>query len=549
MTNVVWVEPALTWSSQAKLSGLRTPRILEIRSDDFMEEFLQAMRGVSPHTYIQNHLMTPKSGKIKLFQPLHGCYYLVTASLVCRQVGLPDRTVKGSQGETTGFVIRRWVGNEEQGWVNEGDTRGWNTVDPKKGLVDEEEILPMNPVSVCTEKTPGLAAYQISGSCERVVYHGYLPVGNRDKYTATKKYIPAANQTNEQLFSTYLTEVRTDDVGNLEDANGGFRASEFDTRVIAAWTAYTTPPPPSNPPIITPPLSDVRRRTQAAYYIVVDMADFVRRALPDVWAALTNLYDGKPNPDQGLQANQQVLYDLLTTGAAAAVVNGNALGRAMYDVKGIVEADSPFLLPVASSIPDTYALGALPKDPASPPDPNQDLKQAVINALSETPATQMKINNEYAELLREQVRVPKPETSVRYALRLIYTYDPECPPLVSEPSPNIEFSRFFDSDAPSRKVRIEAPQLKDLRKFKPGVGIQMDKDLRDVLNRVHKGLKDGEDLGGQSVDWELGMICSFSIQIVFLVALIVMFIFLILLNIVFWWLPFLKICLPIPKPK
>ena len=29
---------------------------------------------------------------------------------------------------------------------------------------------------------------------------------------------------------------------------------------------------------------------------------------------------------------------------------------------------------------------------------------------------------------------------------------------------------------------------------------------------------------------------------------IVMFIFLILLNIVFWWLPFLKICFPVPIP-
>jgi hypothetical protein len=91
--------------------------------------------------------------------------------------------------------------------------------------------------------------------------------------------------------------------------------------------------------------------------------------------------------------------------------------------------------------------------------------------------------------------------------------------------------------------------LADLRKFKPGVGIAMDPDLRDVLNRVHKGLKDGDPLLDGSTNWELGMICSFSIQIVFLVAFIVMFIFLILLNIVFWWLPFLKICLPIPKPK
>jgi hypothetical protein len=58
-----------------------------------------------------------------------------------------------------------------------------------------------------------------------------------------------------------------------------------------------------------------------------------------------------------------------------------------------------------------------------------------------------------------------------------------------------------------------------------------------------KGLLDPQGL-------PLGMICSFSLQIIFLVAFIVMFIFLILLNIVFWWLPFLKICFPVPvKPS
>ena len=42
------------------------------------------------------------------------------------------------------------------------------------------------------------------------------------------------------------------------------------------------------------------------------------------------------------------------------------------------------------------------------------------------------------------------------------------------------------------------------------------------------------------------MICSFSIQIIFMVAFIVMFTFLILLNFVFGWLAYLRICLPIP---
>ena len=534
MTNVEWVEPVLTWSNQARLSSLRTPRVLEIRSDDFMAEFLQAMAGRAPHTYVAGHLARPTNNAIKLFQPLHGCFYLVMASLVCRQVGLPDRDVRRNRGESTGFVIRRQIGNAEEGWVNVGERRGWQPVDPKTGLTADEELLPLHPVKVCTAQTPGLAAYRVNGDCERVVYHGYLPAGNRDKYTATKKYLQAGSQKNEELFNSYLTEIANDDTSNVEDANGGFRGSEFDTRVIGPWMQYSALPMPPNP-------RDVIRRAQAAYYIVVDAADFIKRALPTVWDALIKFYSGQPNPKAGVTGAQlNLLNRLLNENHQGEwnVANSGTLGAAMYAVRDVLKDDSPFLLPVAESVPTNWALGALPGT----------LKSLVIAALSETPGTAMKISNEFADLLREQVRVPKPEGNVRYYVRLVYTYDPDCPPYISERSETLVFARLMDGDAPARKVRIEAPRLQDLRKFKPGVGIEMDKDLRDVMNRVHKGLKDDEPLNDGPA-WELGMICTFSIQIIFLVALIVMFIFLILLNIIFWWLPFLKICLPIPKPK
>lgn len=76
--------------------------------------------------------------------------------------------------------------------------------------------------------------------------------------------------------------------------------------------------------------------------------------------------------------------------------------------------------------------------------------------------------------------------------------------------------------------------------------MQMSPALRRLMGRVNEDTLDGE-LGSEGPGWELGMICTFSLQIIFLVAFIVMFIFLILLNIVFWWLPFLKICFPIPR--
>jgi hypothetical protein len=46
----------------------------------------------------------------------------------------------------------------------------------------------------------------------------------------------------------------------------------------------------------------------------------------------------------------------------------------------------------------------------------------------------------------------------------------------------------------------------------------------------------------------LGWICGFNIPLITICAFFVLNIFLGLLNIVFFWLPFIKICIPIPIP-
>jgi len=51
--------------------------------------------------------------------------------------------------------------------------------------------------------------------------------------------------------------------------------------------------------------------------------------------------------------------------------------------------------------------------------------------------------------------------------------------------------------------------------------------------------------GGITIDW----ICGFNIPLITICAFFVLNIFLVLLNIVFFWLPFIKICIPLPVPQ
>jgi hypothetical protein len=133
-----------------------------------------------------------------------------------------------------------------------------------------------------------------------------------------------------------------------------------------------------------------------------------------------------------------------------------------------------------------------------------------------------------------------------YVIRAVLSHEP-CRPVLSAPTHSFELARAMDADAPARPVLLQLPDINQLRKFDRGVAIEMPPSLRQMLDRVTPNILKGDGLTS-APGLQLGMICSFSFQIIFLVAFIVMFIFLILLNIVFWWLPFLKICFPVPVP-
>jgi hypothetical protein len=158
----------------------------------------------------------------------------------------------------------------------------------------------------------------------------------------------------------------------------------------------------------------------------------------------------------------------------------------------------------------------------------------------------LKIPGEVAGMIKAE-----PVDGDSYYLRLVYEHAP-CAPVVSEPSQPFTFAKVFDPDAPARQIRIELPSidLRDLRKFKRGVGMQMSPQLSKVLSRVHPGMLQGQGLLSTEVGAVgLAVICTFSLPIITLVALIVMFLFLLLFNIIFWWLPFIMICFPILRRK
>jgi hypothetical protein len=545
MPSVEWVEPMLAWDGRP-LSGVRRPRLTSFTSDAFLPEFIAALSARGPEAdpigYLADHLIDAAS-EPRLYQPLHGRYYLVTASLVCRQVGLPDKAVDPSSGEKVSFVLRRQVeeanGLVEQGWDAAATPPGWRTVSPQDTRPGEERF-PMHPLKVCLQSRPGLDQFRRVQQCtsERTIYHGYLPTGNREKYRAAA----ATSISDPQSYiATIEEQSEQDQVSNPDLAVEDFRYNEFESRVLAPWLDLLNRSDKLKP-------DDEPRVQTMSLYLVLDLADYLSRALPQLWEAVRNEDTAPIVGSSAQQALYTVLGDIDIIEDSSSTSLRQALANRQDDL-GLVagEGEEPNVTYDVRGVA-TSQLEA----PDPPSDPPQTLEQAVREALADDESGYT-MSEEMRGILQNMVE-PAPAAgdtapAQRYMIRLIYEYSPDCPPIVSESSQLFTLAPFFDSDAPARQIKLELPSIKmqDLRKFKRGVGMQMSPELRSLMGRVNEDMIEGGELSEGGAQWSLGMICTFSLQIIFLVAFIVMFIFLILLNIVFWWLPFLKICFPIPR--
>ncbi|HYH79736.1 MAG TPA: hypothetical protein VEX86_08055, partial [Longimicrobium sp.] len=142
-----------------------------------------------------------------------------------------------------------------------------------------------------------------------------------------------------------------------------------------------------------------------------------------------------------------------------------------------------------------------------------------------------------------------------YVIRCVYAR-PRCgrlaPPVVSDASAEFRLAGFFDADAPQRPIRVAMPvdtSPAALRKYDRNVAFLLSDELRKQMSRV-KGMKelmDGEV--GSPSGLDISVICSLSIPIITICALIVLMLMVSLLNIVFFWLPFFITCFPVPTLK
>jgi hypothetical protein len=556
-----WHTPSPLWShalEDGDSNRFQQPAILRFASDNFMDD-LAAQLG-RDSTRLKDLVIRPETWSapdagwqardahdatlpVKLFQPAHARFYLISASLVCRISGLPDKNVDTGSQEKVGFVIRRLVARDAMIKVRPGDSTtydeyGWQSgmwlkLAAPESVQDAEERLPMFPLNY-TE-----------GAQSRRLLTGLIPVSSRETYQAAGALSPVV--TPGQEGGTALADARQalfDTTVSHALAVGEMSLRAAITRQLAT-DAFTQAPPIKKDPPVTITQSQA---IEVLVFALLDLAEFLQKNLPQVWAAVFSGWSGSSSEQRSVYRKLDTrMFNIVGPTWVNAlrdvwskrerILAGEQIGSGVTLVIG-----SPSLAETGMAI--DY-LG-LVKDSGG------GLYDKVIDALKALPAVPATSDPEAAG---EVVRVPKfdPQAGSIYIARCVYDR-PHCPgpgrTIVSPASAPFQLASFFDPDAPVRPVRITMPvdtSVAGLRKFPKSVSFLISDQLRKQISRVD-GVKisdlDDGDLNDEQ-QFDLGMICSMSIPIITICAMILLMIIVKLLNIVFQWVPFFKICLPL----
>ncbi len=571
----VWHSPQPLWTralnDPVPYTRFRRPAILRFATDTFMDDLQEHLR-LDPSA-IESLVARVESWRseqagwdtaagyddvIKLYQPVHQRFYLVTSSLVCQVRGLPDKEVDTSSQESVSFVLRRLPVNKdgtvlpedtpgygEYGWFGDAGwkpVRGPRRVDrtsiPTKGSADvdpsqieREERLPLFPLSF-TETVSGLSRRLIAG---------LVPVAKRETYETAPRH-----DVDPPLM---------DDKDPLRDA----RLGQYDARVV--WSLRTLLEPlRSSPPAILSP-ENVR---EPFAFALLDLVDFLQRYLPKVWLAIErddnsgglsnkenevlnaiarlNLHNISWRVLRAIDQERELLQSGQIDFSAATLP-----GRGLNPLVRLTKTEIRSLIEHLDVSDDTYL------------DPSSDCSASSLNCCirNALPSDQSVVTDEPFANPEVAGKIGGDVGAV-YAIRCVYER-PRCKrnrhyPLVSERTRPFQLAGFFDDDAPVRPTRIALPvdtSVAGLRAFPKSVSFLISDKLRAQLDRIQAVKLEALDKGeiGEEGQNTLGMICSLSIPIITICAFILLLVIVFVLNIVFWWVPFFRICFSIPLKK
>jgi hypothetical protein len=611
--HVEWTMPAPLWSftgdPQQASSRLqfRTPTILRFANDSFMNEFLNLLTTepgrlneflAAPETWssppsepatpvqksgmalvlyrarnaairrleargtrVIGQLATTTSGKVlKLYQPVHGRYYLVTTCLVCRKLGLPDRRIDAGAQETATFVMRLLQPHADADPQNPDPRQcdelalvngAWQVPADPASLVDGEELRPLSPFS-----------YVEDDQRQRRLLIGLVPVGDRERLLQAVQPNPAGESPLPAAIDVRQMLLKTQIIGPMAVLSDQAKSSGSAANITES---FGTAPSTSQRQTNVDKTND--QIQQSSWYLLLDLAKFLQTNLNNVWRVV----NGDATSSILATAAERTLWNTFTNTSYKGTSMASALKEAFVAESTLESLKTNYTSADLSSPWPAFRFqffqavigGKLDLTPALD---TATLETQIVNALLAA-ATPSANPPRVSSVAQASVNPQKP---VWFTIRCGLSR-PNCgalsPALVSEPTAAFQMAAYFDPDAPSRPIRIGLPldtTPAGLRKFDKNTAFVMSDVLCGQVTKMkgtsfldlilsvlpfplHQDLNTGDMAPCSSGGISAGMVCSFSIPIITICALILLIIFVKLLDIIFQWMPFFQICLPLPK--
>jgi len=476
----------------------------------------------------------------KLFQPAHQRHYLVGASLVCQQPGLPDRRIDPGRQEKISFVVRRVIHRdelepetpyvqdspdwEEYAFVNTPSGYSWKYIshDKREALEEggEEERLPLFAINFKEESGYG-----------RRLLAGSVPVGRREAYLGA----PRAEDSVED------TQVEESGLTRLKDP----RTALFIAKVTAPWKALieqsqvirdkydvTDETFPNFEWNENKANADKERGYKAArdqlqtasWYLLLDFNEFLEQHVKNIWDVITG---DKTESELSIEEEElyQVLNEIEMHYNHIKKYQGSHANTTYYDQKRKApslpdalrsirifdeileritsdydggkadpEAKWPdFFFPFTDPGLDNLLNGPIPDVELTTSEDLDDLQ----TALAKIDAMAALVEKALPEMTKPlpDIQIPDVPMDPRdgwFIIRCVYER-PNCgpfhPAVVSRPTEKFQMAAFFDPYAPARQVRISMPMdisPAGLRKFRKNATLMMSDMLCGKIKRIKK---------------------------------------------------------------
>ena len=530
------------------------PILLQMNDDDFPVRFLRDLASPSLTPISSATGVTtpppPQPAYPLLYQPVQRLLNVAMVKLNCETLGCPR--VDPRRILSAGVVVRRayrWPGangnppwddvHTLEGWMRDPSGKfGWMTLgqkqfdldpDPTKRTqlssgqpdLDSQLALMALNASFTESTTPAFAAPPATNaSLDRTVVYGVIPTSSSDvsdTQPLTPPNISQAGLINSLPALLYSSmPVSAPIPGVTVDARwmgDDFLNTVYPTPVATSSSTPPTPTPPPQPPI------------QIGQFQMFSLA---LRMLDSVFGA----FDPTPQGAAILAIlhNYNVQFDPSATPPTMPMDEFYSSAKV-----ALLDYDA-FATPAAAMTPVTMPMSW---DTISAADQTA-LLAALTSAL--TPKSQ--------NMLAPQGRFQ--DATRLYRLRFFFRLKPESPctrtQLVwSHLSDAFRIAAWYESSQrPFAPISLPDPATA-IQSARPNCAFHVPATLMGAMQGTTlSGLMQG-NTGGGGVG--LGWICGFNIPLITICAFFVLNIFLSLLNIIFFWLPFIKICIPFPEPS